>query len=316
MSLGVDAPGGAWLYPIQGRRAVHMAWHAESRWITVDGRRTHVVDAGRGPPLLFLHGFLHSSWTWRAALEALSATHRVIAPCLPGFGWSDAEAGDVSLPALVRWLEALLDELRVPRLAGAIGNSLGGGLCLALAHHAPQRVERLVLVSALGAWLPVPSLPLRLLGVRALGPLYGATAGRAAFVRRLLQLTAYRLRTVDEEVLRGFAHLSRPGGHAAAVAHASALGPSSRELVRLVPTVRTPSLVVWGAEDRLLPLGYGRKVAARLPDARLEVLPGCGHCAQEEEPERFLQLLRAFLPAAASAGGAPPAGPPELIAAR
>ena len=272
-----------------------MGWHPRSRWLQVDGRRTHVVDVGRGPALLLLHGFLHSSWTWRAALEPLAARHRVIAPCLPGFGWSDAEAGDVSLPALVRWLGALLDELEVPRLHCALGNSLGGGACLALAHAAPQRVERLALVSPLGAWLPVPALPLRALGLQALEPVYQRTAGRPEFVRRALQLTAYRKRTVDDEVLRGFAHLSRPGSHQATLAHARELSASSAALVKLVPEVRVPALLVWGAQDRLLSLAYGKTVAARLANARLEVFEDCGHCAHEEDPQRFLGLLRPFL---------------------
>ena len=296
-----------------------MAWHARSRELVVDGRRTHVVDAGEGPPVLLLHGFLHSSWTWRATIEALTrGGRRVIAPCLPGFGWSEVAHGDVSLAALLRWTRALLDALGVERLSCAIGNSLGGGLCLALAHDAPARVERLALVSPLGSWLPVPSLPLRLLGASRLDPLYRATAGQPAFVRRLLQLTAYRAR-IDEEVMRGFAHLSRPGSHAAAIAHARQLRAASVALARLLPQVHAPTLLVWGTHDRLLPLRWGRAIASRLPAARLEPIPGAGHCAHEEQPERFQALLSAFLPAvraAGNAGGPASEAPPALRAAR
>lgn len=282
----------------------------------VDGRRTHVVDAGQGPAVLLLHGFLHSSWTWRATIEALlrAGGRRVIAPCLPGFGWSEVAHGDVSLPALVRWTTALLDALDVPRLSCAIGNSLGGGVCLALAHAAPARVERLALVSPLGSWLPVPSLPLRLLGVSSLDPLYRATAGQPAFVRRLLQLTAYRGR-IDDEVMRGFAHLSRPGSHAAAVAHARELWAASVALVRLLPEVKTPTLLAWGTHDRLLPLRWGRAISRALPDARLEPIPGAGHCSHEEQPARFVELLSGFLPAVRAGTPASPA-PTSLRAAR
>lgn len=297
-----------------------MGWHPRSRWLTVEGRHTHVVDVGRGPTVLLLHGFLHSSWTWRSTLDALAARYRVIAPCLPGFGWSQAEAGDVSLPALTRWLTGLLDALEVSRLACALGNSLGGGACLALAHAAPARVERLALVSSLGPRLRLPRWPLQALGLPAFLPVFQRTAGNPGFVRHALALTAYKRRAVDEEVLRGFAHLGRAGGHQAALAHARELTPSTAALSGLLPQVQTPTLVVWGALDRVLPLPYGRKVAARIPGARLEVFEDCGHCAHEEDAPRFLALLRAFLaPAQAQAPAlataqAPVSAPPPAPA--
>lgn len=281
-----------------------MGWHAGSRWLdlpvrTPDGalepRRAHVVDVGEGPGVLLLHGFLHSSWTWRETLAALVPRHRVLALDLLGFGWSD-RGGDGTLPGFRAWIDGALAALGVERLALACGNSLGGGLALDLAARRPGLVERLAAVSPLGAPLPLPELPLRLLGAPALGPLFRWTAANPAFQRRALGLAAYKRGPVCDARLFGFSTLDRPGSHDAAVRTARGLGPASRAIAAALPTVEQPALVVWGARDGVLPLrSHGRAVADALPAARLEVFDDCGHCAHEEDPARFAAALEALL---------------------
>lgn len=282
-----------------------ISWHPRGRFVEVDGRRAHVVDAGQGPTVLLLHGFLHSSFTWRATIEALAPRHRVIALDLLGCGWSDRGAGDYSLEGLTRWTCGALDALGVGDLHAVVGNSLGGALALDLALGAPERVGRVALVSPLGATVPVPGLPFRLLGVPALEPLFRLTAGNAAFARRALSLMAYRRRPVDAEVLHGFAPLERPGSLLAATGMAGALWATSASVEARLGALTHPALLVWGGRDAVLPLAYGRRVASLLPAARLEVFDDCGHCAHEEDPDRFHALLDAFLapaPVAAEAG--------------
>ncbi len=268
-----------------------MSWHPRGRYVEVEGERVHCVDVGDGPPVLLLHGFLHSSFTWRETLRALAPHHRVLAPDLRGFGWSDRRAGDYTSAGLARWLDRVLVALGVRRLAAAIGNSLGGAVLLELALSRPDHAGHLVLVSPLAAPLRVPALPFRLLGWRGLSPLFRLTAGNPAFVRAALRRTAYRGCEVDAEVLSGFAPLARTGSHAAACAVAGSLWRGSLALSRRLSGLQAPTTLVWGERDGVLPLRYGRAVAALLPQARFEVLPGCGHCPQEEQPQRFHALL-------------------------
>lgn len=289
-----------------------ISWHPRGRFVDVDGRRAHVVDAGHGPPVLLLHGFLHSSFTWRTTIDALAPRHRVIAPDLFGCGWSDRGPGDYSLDGLARWVEGVLAALDVGPLHAALGNSLGGALALDLALRAPARLGRLVLVSPLGARLPVPALPFRLLGLPAFEPLFRLTAGNAGFVRRALGLVAYRRRAVDAEVLHGFTPLARPGSLLTATAMAAALGAASASIEARLPGLAAPALLVWGRHDGVLPLAYGQRVAGLLPAARLEVFDDCGHCAHEEDPARFHALVDAFLALEASA---PPSSPAWAAAA-
>lgn len=272
-----------------------MSWHPGSKFLTVDGRQAHCVDVGRGPTVLLLHGFLHSSYTWRSTIAALSGRYRVIAPCLFGFGWAGRGPSDYSLEGFTGWVRGILDALGVRRVHATLGNSLGGGIALRLALQEPARVGRLVLVSTLGPTYPVPGLPLRLLNFKAFEPLFRATAGSAPFIRRALSWTAYKRIPVDQAVLAGFAQLRRPGSLTSAVETARQLWPASKWLGRRLEQVRVPTLVVWGRRDSLLPLAYGRRAAARIPGARLEVFQECGHCAHEEHPDRFNLLVERFL---------------------
>src|SRR5688500_9104357 len=107
-----------------------ISWHPQGRFVEVAGRRAHVVDVGEGPAVLLLHGFLHSSYTWRHTIERLSKRHRVIAPDLLGCGWSDRGDGDYGLDGLGGWVAGVLDALGVGELHTVLGNSLGGGLAL------------------------------------------------------------------------------------------------------------------------------------------------------------------------------------------
>lgn len=288
-----------------------MGWHPSSRTLVVAGRRTHVVDAGRGRAVLLLHGFLHSSYTWRQAVEGLAARGRVIAPCLPGFGWSGREPLDGSLTGYADWLRRLLDTLGVDRLELAVGSSLGGAILLELALAEPARVGELLLVSPLAAPLAVPSAPFRILGRPAFRPVFRWTAGNMGFVRHALRWRAYRNRAVDRDLLRGFEQLARPGSHAAACTVAGAIGRASVDLAARLPGLTVPARVVWGGRDGVLPLPYGRKVEALLPRAPFEVWDRSGHCPHEEEPDRFAALLEERLRAQPSGGSGrldPPIG--------
>jgi len=276
-----------------------MAWHPRSRFPQVANTRAHCVDAGSGPPVLLLHGYMHSSWTWRGTVDALAPDHRVLVPDLPGHGWGEAEAGDPSLDGLADWVSRILDRLGVGRLRLAVGHSLGGAALLALALREPQRFEHLLLVAPMAGPFRLPGALVRSLGARALSPLFRATAGNARFIRRALRFTAYKRRRVDEEILHGFTHLRRPEAHRVAVELARSFGDDTRDLAARSPQLQVPASLVWGARDGVLPLRYGRGVERRL-GTPLNVFEDCGHCPHEEHPERFHAFTRRLLD-----GGAP-----------
>lgn len=291
------------------------SWHEAGRFVRVGDRTLHVVDAGppAAPAVLLIHGFLHSSWTWRHVVPALARRHRVLAVDLPGWGWSDRRPAVCSIEETSALVGGLLAELAVDRLALAVGNSLGGGVALHLALGG-RPIDRLLLVSPLALPIPVPRGPLRLLAHPAFGPVFRATAGNPAFVRRALELLVYRTIPVDGQVLRGYEPLARPGTLGSACATARELGPSAARLAPRLGELRVPATVVWGSRDRVLPLRYGRAVTGRLPGAGLDVFDGCGHCPQEEQPARFVALVERTLGAGRAAGGAAAPSPKLLVA--
>src|SRR5207245_2489790 len=127
----------------------HVDWREHQRWVLVDGRPVNTIELGEGPPVVFVHG-LSGSWpNWLEQLPAFAHTHRVVAVDLPGFGHSPMPAGEISIAGYARVLDGLLGELGIDA-AAVVGNSMGGFIAAELAISAPQRVERLVLVSAAG----------------------------------------------------------------------------------------------------------------------------------------------------------------------
>jgi pimeloyl-ACP methyl ester carboxylesterase len=268
---------------------------ARSRFADVLGLKAHYLEAGDGPPVLLLHGYLHSAATWRKVLPGLAERFRVLALDQVGTGKSDRGPWDWSIDGLCRFVEAFLDAAGVPALHAAVGNSLGGATVLRLALAAPGRVGRLVLVDSAGLRAHLPPV-LRLFGLPGAEPWIRRASSFRPLARALLARWAYPRGPVDDETLAGFVDgFSVPGTFAAAASIARAFPASSAALDRRLPELDVPALVVWGERDRLLPLAAGRRLAGRIPGARLEVMAGCGHCPQEEDPAGFLELLRGFL---------------------
>lgn len=262
-----------------------VGWAAHRRCIEVDGRQVHLVDLGEGPPLVLVHG-LGGSWqTWLANLEALAAEHRVIAVDLPGFGASDPLPEDAPFDAHADSVQAVLAALRLER-AVLVCHSMGGLVGVRLAADPSVDLAGLVLVNAGGVRLT----PWRLRGivagftafnaVFALPGVASAFAARPRLRRALLRGMVADPRRVPAAQLRemlplmaarGFLHALTTGA-----ATANTVDPSS---------VRCPTLLLWGRDDRVLPLREAETLSGRIADAKLKVIDGAGHCPMFERPE-------------------------------
>jgi len=271
-------------------------WSAHRRFVEIDGKRANVVELGSGPPLLFVHGLSGCWQNWLENVPRFARTHRVIAMDLPGFGASEMPREPISIPGYGRFLEALCDELAIDA-AAVVGNSMGGHIATELAIASPQRVERLVLVSAAG----ITTEHVHRNGVMAGGRIIAALATRAAArhealarrpgLRRLA--LSYVTRHPDRlsadlarEMMRG---AGKPGFLPALEA------VISYRLSERLPQIACPTAIVWGEDDRVIPVGDAARFEQLIPDARAVVLPDTGHMAMLERPERFNALLDEFL---------------------
>jgi len=278
-------PTGAWL-----ARAGFSA-----RFETIDGVPIRYVRAGQGPPLVLVHGFGSSLYTWSDVLPELARSHDVVALDLPGFGGSGLpEAFSFEhLPAAV---VGLMDRLGLER-ASLAGNSLGGATVAWIAATRPERVERQVLIDAAGFQLTAAERPLllRLLALPGASLLQRLPVRRAIVRTALRQTFADPSRISDEDLDEYVAPALRPEVGEAALVLARHQGPGPDALRALLRRVRAPTLLVWGREDRWIPLAHAERFKSALPGSRLVVLEGVGHMPQEEQPDALLRLLREFL---------------------
>ena len=277
----------------------------EARFETVDGRRLRYVRTGAGPAVVLVHGFGSSLYTWKDVIPGLARDHDVVALDMPGFGLSD-QPGDLAVDDLPRAVLGLMDRLGIDR-AALVGNSLGGGTVALVAAEQPERVSALVLVDAAGFNLGPADQP-RLVGVlmSAAGALVGGLPGKRLVVETALREVFHDPAMLTPDRIAEYLHgATRPGTFASI----RSLGRSLRGRRTLVQDalgrVRAPTLVLWGREDRWIPLAHAERFRAAVRGARLEVIDACGHVPQEEKPELVLKLLRDFLarpPGAATAG--------------
>ena len=286
-------------------------WPAMTRRIQVDGQPITFVDTGgdHKPVLLLLHGLGNRWQHWLLTIPALMATHRCIAPDLPGFGDSPLPDGEVSIRRWAALVDGLCHEVGVER-AAVVGSSMGGFIGAELALSFPTRVERLVLVSAAGLSIQsVPRAPLLALAwcVSRLGPsvvgFYRRVITRPRLRRLFLGLgVRYPERLslpLTWQLVQGF---GKPGFRPAV---AALVGYSVRERMG---EIAVPSLIVWGEDDLLVPVADSVVFEQMLggPSRRV-VLEETGHSPMLERPSRFNEVLLAFLagegePAAGVAG--------------
>jgi len=267
----------------------------EPRYEDLSGLRVRYVRRGRGPVLILLHGLASSIYTWADVIPALARDHDVVAVDLPGFGGSDIPA-DLSSSVYPGTVVGLMDRLGISR-ATLVGNSLGGAVAIVLAARHPERVRRLILIDSAGYNLDPSRRPMLL---RFVGSAPVAAALDALPVRRWLVRTALRqvfhdaARVTPERVEEYLAPLARPG---TTEALRSLLAPQSGfGLPGLEREVRVPTLIIWGRNDRWIPVADADRFAAAIPGARKVVLEECGHVAQEERPAEVVHLLEEFDP--------------------
>ena len=258
------------------------------------GGRIRYLRAGAGPPVVLLHGFASSAYTWKDVMPALARTHAVVAFDFPGFGDSSIPrpADAAAFPGLV---VAVMDALGIPR-ASLVGNSLGGAVAVAVAAAHPDRVERLVLVDSAGFNFAAADRPLllRAAGSRPVaGLLEGLPLKRRVVALGLRQVFHDDRRVTDERIDEYTRPMLRPG---ALVAAAELLrGRLPGAFAEQVRRVRAPTLVVWGGEDRWIPVAHAWRFAEAIPGAEVTVIDGCGHVPQEERPEETAAAIAGFL---------------------
>jgi pimeloyl-ACP methyl ester carboxylesterase len=272
-----------------------------SEQVSIHGHRVSYRSGGAGPVLLLLHGIGDSSRTWIPAMRLLQRTYTVLAPDLPGHGNSSNPLGDYSLGSHASCMRDLLHLLSIERVT-VVGQSFGGGVAMQFAYQFPSRCERMVLVDAGGLGREVNWI-LRLATVPAaeyvMPVLFPAFMGRwgEPVARFLRDWGICNARAA--EMWRSYRSLTDPGNRAAFVRTARAVidpgGQSVSAVNRLYLVAQMPTLIVWGGQDKIIPLIHASQAHEAIPNSRLEVMEGAGHAPQVDDPARFAEILEDFV---------------------
>jgi pimeloyl-ACP methyl ester carboxylesterase len=274
----------------------------EARWATVDGHRVRFVRTGQGPAVVLVHGFGSSLYTWRDVIPALAARHDVVALDLPGFGQSDQPA-DLSFEDFPGAVLGLMDALGIEK-ASLVGNSMGGATVAVVAGRHPERVWALVLIDAAGFNLAPSEHPgVVRLTESSLAPLLSLLPGKRLLVETSLRQVFHDPAKVTPERLSEYLDAARRPGTLPAI---RSLGASLRDRSTVVeaalPRIQAPTLVLWGGDDRWIPLAHAERFVGAIPGARKVVVPACGHVPQEEKPDEVARLVLPFLAEVRPAG--------------
>jgi pimeloyl-ACP methyl ester carboxylesterase len=277
----------------------------EHHVLDVRGARLHVAELGSGPPVVLLHGWPQHWWTWRALMPLLADRHRVLAPDMRGFGWSEATPRGYRKEELADDVAGILDALGIER-ADLVGHDWGGvvGFLVCLNHTA--RVQRYVPMNTGHVWptLSLKGVPKQLGAMTYQGLLASPGLGRRINASpRIVGKVVGAITKQTDAVVPAYAEQFAPRLADPARARAASQLYRTFQLYEYPRWVRglyadrrltTPTLWLHGLSDPFFKPGMFKDVVDHADDVRIEYLPDCGHFPQEEQPALVAAHMREF----------------------
>jgi len=269
-----------------------------SQFVAINGQSVHLRDEGprQDPvPIVLLHGTSASLHTWNGWVAELSQTRRVIRFDLPGFGLTGPAAnGNYSLSAYVEFVMGVMDHLGVERFVIG-GNSLGGSIAWRTTAAYPERITKLILVDSGGYPFEPESWPLAFVISQTplLNRIMEYTLPRSAVESSVRDVYGDPSQVTPELVDRYFDLALREGNRGALrerFAQAEYQDQSA-----LVKTIQQPTLVIWGAQDQLIPSSIAKRFDQDLSHGELIIFDDLGHVPHEEDPAGTVSVVSKFL---------------------
>jgi pimeloyl-ACP methyl ester carboxylesterase len=262
--------------------------------------RLAVMEKGRGRPILLLHGFATSSYTWHAIMPELAKAHRVIAIDLRGFGASDKPLDDhYSIEDQAGAVQAFIEQEDLRDLT-IIGHSFGGGVTLTLALKAEQerqpRIRNIVLVDTIAYRQPVPIF-FKLLQVPVVGEVGMTLVPPEVQAGQGLRLAYYDREKITAQDVAEYANtLYSPAAKHALTKTVERIIPDNiDEIASRYKTIKMPTLIVWCEQDKVVPVYLGLRLHEEMRSSEFAIFSQCGHMPQEEKPEDTVRVVQAFL---------------------
>ena len=308
LALAFGAAAGAAVAVKMLTRAATVNWgdvsdkvpHSDrSHFLNVDGVQMHYQEFGDAakPPMILIHGYTASVYVWKTVAPMLADNgFRVIAVDLVGFGWSEKPTSfEYSIQAQARSISRFMNSLGIGR-AIIVGNSYGGAVALNLTLDYPEIVEKLVLVDPVANDEPKNHPVLKLVAFRGIGEILTPFfADSKVFLRARMHNTLAKANhhLITEERMNA---IRRP--LLAADGHHSLLATSrnwnAKRIEKDAYLIKQPTLIIWGEQDRVIPIKCGYKLHNEMLNSRFVVLKDCGHVPPEEKSELFTEIVTEF----------------------
>ena len=269
-----------------------------SQFVDVDGVRVHYQEAGHpaAPALVLIHGFASSTLVWsKVFLKLAYAGFRVIAVDMLGFGYSaKPRNGEYTIRGQAKLLIGLLDALGIPR-ALLVGSSYGGAVAATCALDYADRVEKLILVGTVNNNRPLAFKLMRVFGSPLFGDVFSPLLiGSRRLLRHRMKRVYDRHAWVLDERRVDARHLPLRAASTQRALIRTVRRWDAERISRDAHLIDKPTLLVWGENDREIPLADGERLHTEIPGSRLIVFLNCGHLPHEEYPEAFTNLVTDF----------------------
>jgi len=269
-----------------------------SQFVDVDGVRVHYQEAGHpaAPALVLIHGFASSTLVWsKVFLKLAYAGFRVIAVDMLGFGYSaKPRNGEYTIRGQAKLLIGLLDALGIPR-ALLVGSSYGGAVAATCALDYADRVEKLILVGTVNNNRPLAFKLMRVFGSPLFGDVFSPLLiGSRRLLRHRMKRVYDRHAWVLDERRVDARHLPLRAASTQRALIRTVRRWDAERISRDAHLIDKPTLLLWGENDREIPLADGERLHTEIPGSRLIVFLNCGHLPHEEYPEAFTNLVTDF----------------------
>ena len=256
----------------------------KSRYIKVGQLNIRYYQGGQGEPLLIIHGGNSHAKPWVKNMSQLYQNHTVYVPDLPGFGLSQAMEGNFYVPELVDFIDKFARAVGLESFH-LMGHSLGGGVAAGYSLQFPQKVKKLILIDSMCLGQDI-ALWVRVASLSAFCSSVGK--GLVALFQGVKWLTEATFRSMD--FIIPISQASIIIGSTSVTLHAQTV-----VLMQRLSEIIAPTLVVWGDNDRIVPVKQAYAAAMVIPDCQLKVFEDCGHSAYRERLPEFSQLVMRFL---------------------
>lgn len=281
------------------------AWaskYASGKFVDLDGKKTHYIERGEGEPIILLHGFFYDSYLWEENINVLAQNFKVYALDLWGCGYSTREPLEYGYQLYTNQLLLFMNSLGIER-ASLVGQSMGGGTAMMFCLQHRHRVNKLLLVDPAGLSNSLP-LAAKFVNLPHLGEFFMGLSVDALRRDTLSDIFIHNKNLVTDEYFENvtrFHKIEHTVEAILAIQRKNFFDKLSDEITRLAE-VDVPILIVWGREDKGIPLACGQQMHRILKGSRLEIIDNAGHIPNFERPQEFNRLAVEFLHAADARG--------------